>query len=163
MSEVWDRFSDDPRTPDNAGLRAGDVDRDIVQDVLSQAYAEGRLAPDEHAERSARLAASRTLGELVPLLEGLVRRPTSNLPALAEEKYRRDLREALMGFLTVNIICWGIWLITSGIDSFPWPAFVSLVSAVNLLRVRLERNSRVERSIRKLQKRQRTELPGSED
>lgn len=161
MSEVWDRFSDDPRNSANAELRAGDVDRDVVQDVLSQAYADGRLGADEHDERSARLAASRTLGELVPILDGLVRRPTSDLPALAVERYRRDLREAAFSFLTANAVCWGIWVLL-GADGFPWPAFVTLFTAINLARVRLERTSRIERGVRKLEEKQRRELSGDQ-
>ncbi len=161
MSEVWQRFDDDPRAASNAGLRAGDADRDVVQDVLSHAYAEGRLSPDEHAERSARLAESRTLGDLVPLLDGLVRRVAPDLPALAREKYRGDLREAIVGFLTVNAICWGIWFLMG--HDFPWPAFVTLFSAINVIRVRLERTSRIDHHVRKLEKKQRTELTGPEE
>jgi hypothetical protein len=164
VTEVWDRFSDDPRTPHNAVLRAADADRDVVQEVLAEAYADGRLAPEEHAERTERLLSSRTLGDLVPLLDGLVRRPSADLPVQAEERYRRELREAALSFATVNAICWGVWAIT-GANGWPfvWPWFVTLFTAINLARVRLTKASRIESRVRKLEKRQQTELPPIDD
>ena len=69
---VWDRFSLDPRQADNARLRASDADRDVVNDVLGTAYAEGRLTPDELDERSDQVAQSRTLGDLPPIIDDLV-------------------------------------------------------------------------------------------
>ena len=48
----WSSFGRDPRVPDNQGLRAGDRDRDIVRDAISEAYADGRLT---NAELDARL------------------------------------------------------------------------------------------------------------
>ena len=56
MSEasIWERFSLDPRHPENARLRASDRDRDVVSDLLGTAYAEGRLTPEELDERSDR-------------------------------------------------------------------------------------------------------------
>jgi len=35
----WDGFDHDPRTPDNAHLRASDRDRDVVLSLLGNAYA----------------------------------------------------------------------------------------------------------------------------
>ncbi len=52
-STPWERFDHDPRQPENAVLRAGDRDRDVVLDVLGSAYAEGRLTPAELDERFA--------------------------------------------------------------------------------------------------------------
>ncbi|MQA98126.1 MAG: DUF1707 domain-containing protein [Streptosporangiales bacterium] len=56
-------------------VRASDADRDRVSDVLREALAEGRITPEEHAERLDAVYAAKTLGELVPI--------TSDLPARA--------------------------------------------------------------------------------
>ena len=45
-------------------LRASDADRDRVADLLREALAEGRLAPDEHAERVEGVLSAKTVGEL---------------------------------------------------------------------------------------------------
>ncbi len=52
-------------------LRASDADRELVIDLLSQAAADGRLTLPEHAERSERALAARTLGELTGLTADL--------------------------------------------------------------------------------------------
>ncbi|MFC9331349.1 DUF1707 domain-containing protein [Kitasatospora sp. NPDC057015] len=54
-----------------ADLRASDADRERVADLLRDAYAEGRLNVDEHAERIEAAYAARTLGELAPLTRDL--------------------------------------------------------------------------------------------
>ncbi|MEW2115827.1 DUF1707 domain-containing protein [Streptomyces sp. NPDC005474] len=45
-------------------LRASDADRDRVADLLREALAEGRLTPDEHAERVEGVLSAKTVGEL---------------------------------------------------------------------------------------------------
>ncbi|MEU6226889.1 DUF1707 domain-containing protein [Streptomyces sp. NPDC047042] len=52
---------DEPRPSE---LRASDADRDRVADVLREALAEGRLTPDEHAERVEGVLSAKTVGEL---------------------------------------------------------------------------------------------------
>ncbi|CAL9434832.1 DUF1707 SHOCT-like domain-containing protein [Streptomyces sp. enrichment culture] len=52
------------RTPQTAELRASDADRDRIADLLRDALAEGRLTPDEHAERVEGVLAAKTVGEL---------------------------------------------------------------------------------------------------
>lgn len=52
-------------------LRASDADRELVITLLSEAAGDGRLTLDEHAERSERALAARTLGELVKLTSDL--------------------------------------------------------------------------------------------
>jgi hypothetical protein len=53
-------------------LRASDADRDRVLALLAEATSDGRLTPDEHAERVQRACAARTLGELADLTADLV-------------------------------------------------------------------------------------------
>jgi hypothetical protein len=52
-------------------LRASDADRERVVGWLRDAFAEGRLTMDEHAERVDAAYAARTQGELVPLTRDL--------------------------------------------------------------------------------------------
>lgn len=58
------------RTPGQ--LRASDADRGLVADLLSAAYAEGRLTKDELDERVAHAMAARTFDDLKPLTADLV-------------------------------------------------------------------------------------------
>ena len=53
-------------------LRASDADRELVIGLLGEAAADGRLTLPEHAERSERALAARTLGELTRLTADLV-------------------------------------------------------------------------------------------
>jgi DUF1707 SHOCT-like domain len=52
-------------------LRASDADRERVVAVLAQAAADGRISFAEHAERTQRAYAARTLGELAVLTQDL--------------------------------------------------------------------------------------------
>lgn len=52
-------------------LRASDADRERVVALLRDAYGDGRLTPDEHAERVEGAYAARTLGELSALTADL--------------------------------------------------------------------------------------------
>ncbi|MEU1665555.1 DUF1707 domain-containing protein [Streptomyces sparsogenes] len=55
----------------SAELRASDADRDRVADILREALAEGRLDPEEHAERIDATYRAKTVGELEPLVRDL--------------------------------------------------------------------------------------------
>ncbi|MFF2145358.1 DUF1707 domain-containing protein [Kitasatospora sp. NPDC058190] len=61
-----------------AELRVSDADRERVAELLRDAYAEGRLDADEHAERIGAAYAAKTFGDLVPLTRDLpAHRPLS--------------------------------------------------------------------------------------
>ncbi|MFJ5232547.1 DUF1707 domain-containing protein [Kitasatospora sp. NPDC088391] len=64
-----------PATDLAAELRAADADRERVADLLRDAYAEGRLTADEHAERVEAAYNARTFGELEPLTRDLPSHP----------------------------------------------------------------------------------------
>ncbi|GAA1479293.1 hypothetical protein GCM10009623_37390 [Nocardioides aestuarii] len=172
-SDPWAEFSRDPRRVEHASLRAGDADRDVVARVLGEAYAEGRLDHEELDDRTTRLQSARTLGELPAFLEDLVpASPTtsSHAPLAIEqralEKWRRDRREALWGFISVSAIVWTIWLVTSGVGSFPWPAFVTLAALLNVGRTQVQRDDIVADERRRLEKKERKALerdPDDED
>ncbi len=52
-------------------MRASDADRDRVADQIREALAEGRLTPEEHAERLEALYQARTYSELASIVEDL--------------------------------------------------------------------------------------------
>ena len=61
--------------------RASDADRDQVAEVLNSAYAEGRLALDEHQERTQAALEAKTFDDLTALTADLV--PLQTLPVHA--------------------------------------------------------------------------------
>src|SRR5580698_2097283 len=57
--------------PAPRNLRASEADRDRVLALLADAVSDGRITPDEHAERVQRACTARTLGELADLTTDL--------------------------------------------------------------------------------------------
>jgi len=171
--EVWSSFTRDPRHSEHAGLRASDADRDVVRQVLTEAYADGRLDREEFDARSTEVETSRTLGDLPALLEGLVPATTGPLvafgdtgrellsPTQVEEravaKWREERRSAALGFVFASVICWTIWAAVM-FGGFPWPVFVMLGTGINALKVASSRDELVGKERRRLEKRQREAL-----
>ncbi len=166
-AEVWASFSHDPRLGANAALRATDGDRDVVHQVLADAYADGRLDRDEFDTRTAQTAAARTLGELPPLLSDLVAPaplPSGKVPpASAAElrqravaKYRADRRDAVLGFVAPSLICMVIWL-AFGPEHFFWPGFVIAGTGINVLSMLIRRENIIHENTRRLEKKQAKE------
>lgn len=168
--EVWLSFSRDPRIPEHRGLRASDADRDVVHQVLTEAYADGRLDREEFDARATDVAGARTLGELVAQLEGLV--PVSAVPALpgtgglmspeqiedrALLKWRAERRSAAAGFVFASLVSWTIWAVVM-FGGFPWPVFVMLGTGIHALRTATSRDETVAAERRRLEKKQRREL-----
>ncbi len=169
--EVWSSFTHDPRHSENASLRASDTDRDVVHQVLTEAYADGRLDREEFDARSAEVGSARTLGDLPVLLEGLV--PVTPpmpyagsadgllTPVQIEEravaKWREERRSAVLGFVVASVICWTIWAAVM-FGGFPWPVFVMLGTGINAVKVATARAEVVSRERRRLEKRQRKAL-----
>lgn len=167
--DVWAAFSRDPRVPEHRELRASDADREVVQRVLVDAYADGRLDREEFDVRTAATDAARTLGMLVPPLEGLVAAQTSadagpralssaDLDRRAVQRWETDRRDAAWGLLWVSAVVWVIWAVTSGVGSFPWPVFVTLVATLNLSRVQIQRTSIVADHREALERKYRKEI-----
>ena len=138
-------------------MRASDADRDIVLRTLAEAYAEGRLDRTEYDERADVVTAAKTLGELPPMLDDLV--PTSALTPYAldarsvEEqavaKWQKARRDAFMGFLIPNLVCWFIWAVTMFGD-FPWPVFVTIGTAIPLLTTTVQKKDMIESNKRRI-------------
>jgi hypothetical protein len=162
---LWRRFEHDPRDPRYAGMRASDRDRAVVHDVITEAYAEGRLDREELDERTAAVDAAKTYADLVPPIRDLI---FDNVPAqfapgrggdierAARLYYGERLRDALFGFLVPNLICWMIWLLVG--MGWPWPIFVAIPTGLNLLRVATSRASIIESRMQKLERRQTKEV-----
>jgi hypothetical protein len=174
-SAPWCDFTQDPRSPHAAALRASDRDRDVALGVLSEGYADGRLTREEYDERAGVAAAAKTLGDLPPLILDLVPQTPSGaqlstgtseaLHTKAVEHWQCQRRKALTGLLIPTVICWAIWVM-SGLGAhaatfhagFPWPLFVMLGTGAHLTRVLLNRQVIVETERRRLEKRQRKAL-----
>ena len=175
IDPVWGRFTQDPRNPGAAALRAADRDRDVVLQVLAEAYADGRLDRQEYDERAESTSHAKTLGELPPLIADLVpqtpRGPSSDLALAtpqeldnrAEAAYATSRRNAVSGMVIPTVITFVIWFaINFGSDgwqfSFPWPVFVALGTGINLLRVLLHKQDLIAEERDKLEKKQRQAL-----
>lgn len=58
--------------PQPGGMRASDADRNLVADLLTSAYTEGRITKDELDDRLSQAMAAKTFDELVPITGDLV-------------------------------------------------------------------------------------------
>lgn len=160
--EVWSQFDHDPRLPINATMRASDRDRAVIETVLADAFAEGRVTRTEYDERTDTAMASRTLGELIPLVADLpiAKVPRTNADDLhrqAVRKWESDRREALLGFVGLSLLLWTIWAVTMW-GEFPWPLFPMGFALMNLVRVVARKQDIIDEHVRALQKRERKEL-----
>ena len=92
-------------------LRLSDAERDQAAAALGEHYAQGRLTPEEHAERLDRIWAARTRGELAPVFRDLPARPGPTPPAPSMQwgrptgrpSYRRGLPLPLVLVLVVLV------------------------------------------------------------
>lgn len=175
-AEVWASFTYDPRDPRYAALRASDQDRGIVQQVLAEAYADGRLDRDEYDERSARVSSIRSLGEFRSVLDDLVAPPPStsrslahassrDLEVLAEKAWQGRRRDAVFSFLGASGVTTAIWFATcfggGGFEPyFFWPGFVIVFSLLHLIRVASSHGEIVESEIKRLEKQRSKEQRG---
>lgn len=75
---------DSSRPPRVRDLRASDTDRERVVAVLGEALADGRITMEEHAERTSRAYAARTLGELTGITTDLS--PEESQPILVDDR-----------------------------------------------------------------------------
>src|SRR5579859_5233195 len=139
-------------------MRASDADREVVRGVLADAYADGRLTREEYDDRLNTLYGSRTLGEMPALVSDLVPpddvAAAPSLPAdlrtRGARKWRKDVEESLAAFLVPSIICTLIWIAAAG-RGFFWPAFPMLFLGLNLVKTVVNRESVIEREVRRLE------------
>lgn len=86
---------------DAGRLRASDRDRNAVNEVLTTAFAEGRLTKDEYDERVGQLYAARTYGELDALTADL---PTA-MPAVPVQRPLAPPDRGTNGLAVASLVC----------------------------------------------------------
>jgi Domain of unknown function (DUF1707) len=169
----WREFELDPRNPSFAPLRASDRDRDLVNRVLGESYAQGRLDREELESRATAVASARSLGELPSLVSDLVPlgpgpgdaaqlADPADLRERAVVSWTRARRDAVWSFFYVSAICWVIWVaIGFGGErwnaGFPWPLFASAFTALNIARIQYRREDLIADEIRSLERKRERE------
>ena len=156
---MWSQFDHDPRIPANTTLRASDRDRAVIESVLADAFAEGRLTRSEYDERSDAALSSRTLGELLPLVEDLPvtrePRPTADdRHQQAVRKWESDRREAVLGLIGLSVLLWTIWAVTMW-GEFPWPLIPMGFAVMNVVRIVANKRDIVDEHVRRLERKER--------
>jgi hypothetical protein len=136
-------MASDPR------IRASDSDRDKTATLLREHHAAGRLTPEEFNERLDKTFAAKTLGELDDLLSdlpsidlyrlpdhGLPRRTVpgseSHLTAMASAagavarpgRFSAGWQAAWGSWLSVSAVLIVIWVLSGGVASYPWFAWI---------------------------------------
>jgi hypothetical protein len=170
--DVWASFQHDPRDPANAPLRAADVDRGVVQQVLTEAFADGRLDREEYDERAGAALQARTLGELPPLVADLVPdRPllpavsplaaatSAELAQRAQEKWVHERREAVFTFLGSLLLFGALALFLT----LYWPLVVPLLAGLKMLRTLSSGDEIRAEEVRRLEKKRAKELRARDD
>jgi Domain of unknown function (DUF1707) len=126
-----------------ADLRAADVDRAFVADLLKAAVDQGRLSLSEYDERLQRAYAARTYGDLdaviadlpapaAPARSAVAPYAASGLPVAPPTEHRRVISGWLAGVWTawlvavsVNVVIWLLVSFASGEVVYPWPIWVA--------------------------------------
>jgi uncharacterized protein DUF1707/cell wall-active antibiotic response 4TMS protein YvqF len=114
-----------PQDDPGLSLRASDADREHVAELLSRAFAEGRLSTEEHSERLEATYASKTVGELRPLVADLpvaFAPPTTAAAAGSAGSSPSGMLESFKGGEPVVAIFGettrrGRWLVRSGLNA----------------------------------------------
>ena len=161
--DFWEGFTHDPRLPAHASLRATDADRERIQGLLADAYADGRLSAPEHEERLTAAVGARTLGDLPPLAVDLIG-PASRevvattrheLRARASREQLRQVLEVAGGSATPFVICLIVWAFTGdGIDDF-WPKWALIPVLIAVVPMVLSSPARIGRRVEELEARAR--------
>lgn len=118
-------------------VRASDEDRDRTAALLREHHALGRLTADEFNDRLDKAFAATTIGDLEDLLSdlprmdlyrlpgaGLTRQPRQAQPAVRSARHMSaGWRAAWGSYLTVNLICIIVWLLSGA--GYPWFLWVA--------------------------------------
>jgi hypothetical protein len=125
-------------------LRAADVDRAFVADLLKKAVDEGRLTLGEYDERLQRTYEARTYGDLDLVIGDLPRpsRRSAVMPAASaapvvpepdrwapkparDSEWLRRVWGVWAVAVAMNVVIWMIVMITTGDLVYPWPLWVA--------------------------------------
>ena len=103
---------------DRLSLRASDADRQRVTDLLSNAYADGRLTIDEFQERNDKVWKSKTLADLAPLTTDLGVLPAATVTTASGSLARVDNVPARQTFaILANRNQAAEWVVPSSMSS----------------------------------------------
>ncbi|MGH3470639.1 MAG: DUF1707 SHOCT-like domain-containing protein [Nocardioidaceae bacterium] len=166
---VWARLTHDPRDPAVARLRASDHDRDVVSQVLAEAYADGRLDREEYDDRARAVLSAKLLGDLPPLVADLVRTDgtapdrvlhlsSAELDDEADRAWHRHARRLVNRWASVSTLTTGIWGASSLAQQqfeYFWPAFPIVVLGVPVVMTVVNRKDHVEEEREKIRKKAR--------
>lgn len=139
-NDWWTRFSADPRSAPTT--RASDDDRDIAAQAINQAFSDGRLDADEHADRLNRALQTRQVGDLVPLLADIT--PASNgasAPANVAASggthmpVRSTAIRSWVAMAALFNVIWLLTVLTAGHLYYYWPMWPMLGTAIPLFAV----------------------------
>ena len=144
----WSAFSVDPRNPQYQHLRAADSDRATASSMLAGAYAEGRLDKDEYDQRLDQVAAAKSMGELVPVLDDLTVERTAPqpqpqgdsdacMPGMMTTRNTRSFFAGLprwwLGLAVMFNLIWLMSVIGSGHLIYYWPMWPMLGTAIPMI------------------------------
>ena len=95
-----------------AGTLASDTDRDLTASMLNDAFAQGRLTSEEHAERTTQAFTARTHGDLDQVLTGLL------VPVAPTETHAaRKVLFWMVTVMTSPFLLMGVGLLLAGQDA----------------------------------------------
>ena len=102
-------------------MLAADTDRERAIDVLKAGFAEGRLTRAEHGDRTARVYAARTYGELGALIADLPARPLGHPAHHPDTGYPpRQMEQPATNSMAVAALACGIGeFLTMGLTAIP--------------------------------------------
>lgn len=125
---AWERFTADPRRPRNAATRIGHADRDLIADVLADAYAVGKLDTDEYNDRLDKAMALKTTGEILPLIGDVVGTAgePARLPARGKKIASGILYLIAGSVVALNIVIWALASASAGALLYFWPMWVAV-------------------------------------
>jgi hypothetical protein len=87
-------------------LRASDADREVIVAHLSASAVDGRLTLDEFADRTQRVYASHTWGELAYLVGDLPRLPATNRKAATASRSMLPPIALILGIMSIPATAW---------------------------------------------------------
>lgn len=125
---AWERFTADPRRPRNAEIRVGHTDRDLVADLLADAYALGKLDHEEYNERLDQAMQIKTVGEIIGVVGDLVSvpGPQPGQAARGRQVASRVLLLIAGSIVGINLLIWLLASLSAGTLLYFWPMWVAV-------------------------------------
>lgn len=125
----WERFTADPRRPRNAPVRVGHADRDLIADMLADAYAFGRLDTDEYNDRLDQAMEIKTVGEILPLVGDLAAAGTRDPhrdPSRGRKVASSILYLIAFSVVALNVVIWALASVSAAQLLYFWPMWVAV-------------------------------------